>query len=218
MALGNKHIFWQALIIALVVFWTGLLLGTYFERSRIDQIQKFYFDSETEIFDLNLASDILGGVTDNCDLFIARSINFADRIYFEALKLEKYDDSNKLSEDAVSLHKRYDLLRILLWKSTIDNKRNCVTKINTVVYLYDYADTPLNKKAIQQTMSNFLINLKEEHKEKIILIPIAVDTGVESLDVLRSIYGLEEVPVIFINEEAKIESLDSLQSIENFLE
>ncbi len=213
----NKHVFWQALVVAFIIFWTGLLLGTYFERSRIDKIQRFYFDSETEIFDLNLVSLILGGVNNNCGLFINESMNFADRIYQEALKLEKYDSSNKLSEEAIPLHERYDLLRTMLWKNMIDNKKNCGSKINTVVYLYDYVDTPLNQVAVQKTMSNFLADLKNKNTGKIILIPIAVDTGVESLDILRNFYNLDKVPVIFVNEEFKVGGLDKISDIEKHL-
>ena len=217
MVLGNKHVFWQALVVALIIFWTGLLLGTYFERARIDEIQGFYFDSETEIFDLNLVSDILKGNETNCEIFASQSILFADRIYAEALQLEKYDSSNKITEEAVSLHKRYDLLRVMLWKSIVENKKTCKEKINTVVYLYDYVDTPINEKAIQGTMSNFLVDLKKNKGSKIILIPIATDTGVKSLDISREIYKLEKVPVIFVNEEFKVESLDSLDKIEEHL-
>lgn len=215
--MNSKHVFWQALVVAFIIFWTGLLLGTYFERSRIDKIQRFYFDSETEIFDLNLVSLVLGGMNNNCSLFINESMNFADRIYQEALKLEKYDSSNKLSGEAIPLHKRYDLLRVMLWKNMIDNKKNCGSKINTVVYLYDYVDTPLNQVAVQKTMGNFLADLKNKNSGKIILIPIGVDTDVKSLDILRNFYKLDKVPVIFVNEEFKVDNLDGLSEIEEHL-
>jgi len=214
---SEKHVFWQALVIAFIVFWTGILIGTYFERSRIDEIQGFYFNSETDIFDLNLVSEILADVSGNCALFKLQVINFADRIYFEALKLEKYDNSNKLGEETISLHKRYDLLRTLLWKSVIDNKKNCGAEINTIVYLYDYVDTPVNTRAVQDAIEHYLVDLKNEKKSELILIPIAVDTGVESLEVLREIYGLNEIPVIFVNEEFTISNLQNIKDVEKHL-
>ncbi|MBU3906629.1 MAG: hypothetical protein KKA64_00060 [Nanoarchaeota archaeon] len=215
--LGNKHVFWEALIIALVIFWAGILLGVYFEKTRVDKLQNFYFDSETEIFDFQLFSEIISSKDLNCNKVSEKSILFADKIYSQALKLEKYDTSNKITEDLFSLHRRYDLLRVMLWKELIENKKRCKTNVNTVVYLYDYADTPVNEKAIQGAMSNFLIDLKGEYKDTIILIPIAVDTEVNSLDFLREIYGLEKIPMIFVNEKAKIDNLESLKDVKKYL-
>src|SRR3989344_7284983 len=95
----NKHAFWQALIIAFVIFWTGIMLGIIFESSRASKLEKFYLNSETEIFDIQLKSDLLKLFKYDCDLALEENINFAERIYEEAKTLEKYDSSNKITED-----------------------------------------------------------------------------------------------------------------------
>jgi len=214
---GNKHVFWQAFIIASLIFWLGILIGVHFEKSRVEELQYFQFNTETDIFDIDLASDIVYGFNMSCDLVDERSIVFADNIYWEARKLEKYDNSNKITEELIFLHRRYDLLRTILWKRIIDNNENCDRKINTIVYLYQYRDPSLTTKATQGTMSSLLLDLKEEYGNKIILIPIAVDTGVESLNVLRDYYGLESTPLIFVNEKNKFETIDSLKGIKETL-
>ncbi len=213
----NKHVFWQALLIALLVFWLGILIGIYFEKSRVEQLQDFYFNIETDIFDMELASDIVYGFNMDCDQIDDRSLVFADNIYWQARKLEKYDNSNKITAELISLHRRYDLLRTLLWKKIIDHENSCEKKINTVIYLYQYDNPSLTTKATQGTMSSLLLDLKEEYGDKVVLIPIAVDTGVESLDVLGDYYGLDNYPVVFINEKYKFETIDSLVGVREVL-
>ena len=54
MVVSNKHVFWQAFVVAFVIFWTGILIGVWFEDSRYNDLEKFYFNSETDLFDISL--------------------------------------------------------------------------------------------------------------------------------------------------------------------
>ena len=119
---NNKHAFWQALVLTAIVFAGGILSGIYFENSRVDRVQDFYFDSETEIFDFELTGRMIQDFDLSCGLIKEKSILFADKIYNEARKLEKYDDANEITDEIVSYHKRYDLLRVTLWKNIIENQ------------------------------------------------------------------------------------------------
>jgi hypothetical protein len=211
---NNKHFFWIAFVLASLIFWFGILLGISFEKSRVDEVKNVYFDSETEIFDFEISSDLILDLNMSCDMIYQKSILFADSIYKEASKLEKYDDSNKITEGIVPIHKRYDLLRTLLWKDLINARLKCEKKTNVVVYFYEYVDPSLTTRGMQGTMSNFLVELKKEYENDIILIPIAVDTGLGSLQILLDYYGLDKAPSIFINEEIKLESLSDLKDFD----
>src|SRR3989344_5845674 len=211
--LGNKNVFWQALIVALIIFWAGIMLGVMFEDSRFDKLQDFYFNSETDIFDTTLGNEILTDFDFNCNSAIEKSINFADKIYFEAISLEKYDSSNAITENIIQLHRRYDLLRVMLWKNVVDLKENCDEELNDtniIVYFYDYVDPNLNVKARQTVMGRVLLDVKEKYGDKVILIPIAYDTKVYSLDLMIERYSVEDVPSILINQNYKIEDLFTL--------
>jgi hypothetical protein len=216
--LGNKHVFWQALIVAFVIFWAGIFIGVKLEDTRAEEIANFYFDSETDLADFGLSSEIIFNSGISCSELNERAVFLADEIYWQALKLEKYDHSNKITKELISLHKRYDFLRTLLWNDLIQSKEKCGNEINTVVYLYKYENPSLTDRAVQGTMSNFLISLKEEYGDEVILIPIAADTGVDSLDVIREIYNLNNFPVIFVNEKYKFENINSLNEIKDVLQ
>jgi len=214
---SNKHIFWQALVVALVIFWSGILLGVWFEEARIDKSKQLFYDSETNIFDIMLQGQILTYNNFSCELIKAESIVFADKVYEEARQLEKYDASNKITEDALRLHKRYDLMRTLLWSNLIDGQKRCKSDINTVVYLYQYKEPSVDTQARQATMSKVLLDLKKKYTNDIILIPIAYDSEIKSLDYLMVRYNLDKEPTIFINQQYKIKELVTLEQLERYL-
>jgi len=214
--MGKKSSFWQALIIALIVFWTGILIGIFFEDSRIAEITAFYSDSETAISDFEMASNLIFNENLNCEKLNDEAKIFADRIYKEAKKLEQYDNSNKITDRALHLHKRYDLLRTMLWQKIIENKKRCESSTNTVVYLYEYLTTNIGEVSTQKTMSNYLTEIKNKNPD-IILIPIATDTGILSLEILQEIYNITDSPTIIINEKHKIQSLSELSNIQPLL-
>lgn len=214
---GNKHTFWQALIIALIIFFIGIILGIFFENYRTSRMERFYINSETEIFDIQLGSDILNMFEFDCDFVLRETIGFADRVYEEAKTLEKYDASNKITEDIVNVHKRYDLLRTALWRDAIKLQEKCPQKTNVVVYLYEYMEPSINTQAKQITLSKVLLDLKKKYEDKVILIPIAYDSGSKSLELLKQKYELTESPVVFINQKHKITELSSMEELEAYI-
>lgn len=216
--LSNKHTFWQALIIAFVIFWTGIMLGIMFEGSRASKLEKFYLNSETELFDVQLKSELLKLFNYDCDLALEENINFAERIYNEAKTLEKYDASNKITEDIINIHRRYDLLRTMLWKNLIELQSACPKKTNTIVYLYQYDQPSIETQAKQITMSKVLLDLKRKYGDEAILIPIAYDTDVKSLSLLIDKYDIENFPVVFINQKHEIADLSTAKDLEKYLE
>lgn len=215
--LGNKHTFWQALIVALLIFWSGILLGIMFEQSRADKLKNFYYGSETEIFDMRVQQELLRISNVSCAFVAEQSILSADRIYEEARQLEKYDAASKVSEDVRRLHKRYDLLRVMLWAALQEHQLRCKEDFNVVVYLYQYDKPSVERQAQQLTMSKVLLDLKKKHGDSVILIPIAYDSDIRSLEVLREIHGIKEVPAVVINERYQIHELQSMEELEKYL-
>ena len=216
--MNNKHAFWQALIMALIIFSTGIILGILFENSRTSKLENIYKSSETEIFDIQLTGDLLLNEPKfDCRIALDENINFADKIYEEAKTLEKYDASNKITNEIIKLHSRYDLLRTMLWINTIELQEKCPSSTNTIVYLYQYVNPSINTKAKQSTISELTSDLKKKYGDRIILIPIAYDTGVRSLNLLRAKYQIDEFPIIIINQKDKITHLTTIGELEKYI-
>jgi hypothetical protein len=212
----KRHVFWQALLIAIIVFLLGLVMGVYLEQLRSDKLSVLIYDSEVSFYDSLLLSDVSTSLEVSSSELIDANLDFADKIYKEARILEKFDDANKLTDSAKSLHRKYDLLRTSLWLNLINLKKDY--NINTVVYFYEYQTEDIDVKAKQRAFSKVLEDFKLEQGNNIVLIPIAVDSNIASLDYLLDQYEINEFPSIFINEEYFTSEIPTVEELENFLD
>ncbi|MEK6928614.1 MAG: hypothetical protein AABW65_01505 [Nanoarchaeota archaeon] len=86
-----------------------------------------------------------------------------------------------------------------------------------IIYLYEYAPEDIEVKAKQSFYSRLLLDLKDRHTNNILLIPIATNMNVSSLDLIIKNYGIKESPVIFIDEEHLIDYIITLDDLENIV-
>ncbi|HLC87372.1 MAG TPA: hypothetical protein VJH65_03810 [Candidatus Nanoarchaeia archaeon] len=215
---SQKHVFWEAFIIAIVIFILGMLLGYSFELSKVDNMNDYYAQSEVSLMDVLTFRELLSDNNTHCDILIKSNIELADKIYHEARILERYDDSRKISETLKYVHQRYDLLRTLLWINTAEIKEKCKKNFSSVVYLYDYTPEDLTKKANQAVWSKVLFDLKQKEGENLILIPIASSRNLVSLNTLVSNFNITNYPVVIINDKYVIYEIKSVEDIEKYLE
>lgn len=214
---NKKHVFWQALFVTLLIFGIGLVFGIYLEQQRADDFNSMFFESESSLFDAIALINLLDSENLSCEDLINAHIDFADKIYFEARTLEKVDDSTKLTNSLKSIHKKYDLLRTILWINIIKVKENC-KGVNSVVYLYEYSAEEISIRAEQNVWEKILFDLKQEEGANIILIPIAVDNDVASLDYLIRLYDVHEFPSVIINEDQVISEVSTTSDLKKYLD
>ncbi len=213
---NRKRVFWEALVLTVVVFLFGMLIGIAFESNKLTEINDYYIRSETSVMDafaLNAFTDL----DDNsCDVLANANLDFANKIYEEALILERYENAGKLTEGMEILHKKYDVLRTFLWINTIKAVEKCGREYDTVVYLYESKSEDLTKKATQNVWSKILTDLKGEYGDEIILIPLAADADLVSLDSILDNYDIEHYPVVIINEKDVISELSSVDDLKAY--
>ena len=199
---STKHSFWLALIFTIAVFIIGLSLGFFLESNRQDRVETNILNSEINLLDEQLRDDVIKNLDIGCEEARASLFEFANNIYEDAKILEKYDAARNFGGDLKSVHRRYDLLRTLLWLEAIDLKAKCGDDFHTFVYLYDYGgEEDLDKKSRQNVYSKVLEFLKDEHGEDMLLIPIAGNLELESVDLILEKYGIEELPVVIVDEK-----------------
>jgi len=216
---NQKYVFLQALILTIIVFNIGIFFGYQLESSRVDRINDWYLQSEIELLDQRIQKDSFEFLELNCDAMVEENINFADRIYEDALVIEKYEEANRINNDIILQHKRYDLLRTLFWINSMKIKEKCNSDYHNLVYFYQYNDVSIEKKAKQNVFSNLLFQLKEEKKGEIMLIPIAADNkDIGSINLLLDKYGITELPTILIDEKIKLTDIGSVEEIRGYLE
>ena len=213
---NKKHVFWQAFFVTFLVFLVGLVLGVYLEQIRSDNFSVAFYDSEVSLYDSFALGKLIEGNFTSCENLKEASINFADKIYSEARDLERYDEKSKLTESIKSVHRKYDLLRTILWINLIDLKSKC-GEINTIVYLYVYDTENIETKSNQIVWERILSEAKEKEGNDAILIPIAVDQKIESLDFLIEEYKIEKFPAVLINEKNVFYEHKTSEEIQGYL-
>lgn len=214
---SKKRVFLQALLLTILVFLIGVLIGILFEERRVDVVQEYYTESEINMLDIYALNNLISLEVSDCDSLWNASRNFADKIYEEARLLEMYEDRDKISDDMKVLHWKYDILRTLLWQNVIETKRICGEKVSSVIYLYNYDPHDLTEKAKQNVWAKILIDLKYEKGEEVILIPIAVNSNLISLNSLIDSYNIDSYPVLIINEKYLVTEISSVEDLEEYI-
>jgi hypothetical protein len=213
---NNKHVFWEALVIAAFIFGIGILLGFFIESNRSAQISNMFLISQTNLLDIQVQTQILNLGNLNCAQAIRRNIEFGDQIYQDAQTLKDYEAASRLSDALKEQHKQYDTLRTLFWLNSIKIRDLCGNKFSIVVYLYDYATQFPEEKAKQAVFSDFLNNLKQQKGNSILLIPIARNLNISSLETLQENYEINQTTIL-IDESTKIINVEGLKNIQNLI-
>lgn len=214
---SQKHVFWQALILCVFVFGIGIFIGFLIESSRIGKINEIYSQAELELLDIKIQSDILFLPLEiNCSKASKQIADFADKVYNDAKILERYEKASRISEGIKYEHKKYDLLRAILWMNSIKLRQKCNASYHHIIYLYDYNEPSLDNIAKQEVFSRILEEVKQDLGEEALLIPLSGDNNISSISLLMDLYDLSEseLPIVLIDEKTKIISLEDKNSIE----
>ena len=214
----QKYIFLYALILTFVVFNIGIFMGYMLEHSRATKVNKLYLESEMELLDQRIQKDALETVGLDCEYLVKENIEFGDKIFEEALEIQKYEEANQINDDVIFQHKRFDLLRTLFWMNSIRIKEACNSSFHNIVYIYKYNDPSIEQKSKQRFLSNLLTEIKNNYADEVMLIPIAGDNGISSIDLLMKRYNITELPTVLIDEEFKVTEINSKEDVEEYLE
>jgi hypothetical protein len=211
------RIFLEVLFLTWLMVGGGLLLGVYLESNRADQVISQYKQLEIGALDLKL-QNYYYQIMDksSCTEAINQNFIFADKIYGEGLILEQYEKSQKLSNDLMLEQERYALLKTELWLNTILLKEKCSNPFHTVVYLFSQDNSPA-MQAEQSAISKTLEQIKKERGNSIVLIPIAADLGLDSIEMQKRTYNITSLPSIIIDEKYVLPGFSSKEKINSYL-
>jgi hypothetical protein len=170
-----------------------------------------------ELLDQIAQKDALEVLNLDCSSLVSENINFGNRIFNEALQIQKYEEANRITSDIVLQHKKFDLLRAIFWTNSIKIKQQCNSTYHDIVYLYKYNNPSLEQDSKQKFFSNLLIQVREKQGDNVILIPIAADNNITSVDLFNKKYGITEFPTILIDEKTKITDVKNIEDIEKYL-
>lgn len=213
---SKKNVIWEALIITIAIFLAGLFFGVLMEQGNTEKVNNLYLQSEIGLTDAMTMSRLTNNFEFNCSIIKKNNIDFANRIYSEAKILEKYEESGELTNSMELLHKKYSLLRTLLWVSNQKTFSRC-HNYDFVVYLYLLHTDDVDKQAEQNVWSKILFDMKMNNSN-MLLLPIAADQNLSSLDLLISKHGVTHFPALIINNKKVVYSLKNEKTARHLLD
>lgn len=214
---SQKDVFWKAAVLTILVFSLGMLVGYSFERGRVVEVEEDFNIMRLRQIDANLQTLYYNTmvVQDSkfCEIAIDENIRFADELYEEGVKIEKYLDANKITEELLIDQKEYILFKTQFWLNAISLKRKCYADYVNVVYFYEQTSEDFEINTDQNVMSGMLFEIKQEYGPDIMLIPLAVDLNISTIDIAISQYKISEYPALLINEEIVMQGLHNKDEI-----
>lgn len=216
--MGSKYkVFFESLVLSLFIILIGVSIGFALESARTGKILEEYKLFEIRALDLKLQNYYYQTMDQaSCEIALASNLKFADDIYDEGLIIEKYEQVEEFTDNILLAKQRYILLKTELWLNSILLKKKCDSSFHIVVYIYSQTDD-MKKGVEQEIVSNELKNLKEKHGNEIILIPIAGDIGLDSVELQMQVYNVTYLPSIIIDEKVVLEGFNTVEEIEEYL-
>lgn len=208
----SKHAFWQALVFTIIVFSLGMLLGFFLEFNQSQSVYSNLVSSELNILDEQIRQRVISDNNVSCEIGKESLFLFADKIYGDAIELEKIDGTGRIG-DLTVLHKRYDLLRTLLLLEAEKLKQRCGQDFHIITYLYYYNSDDIQTSSQQNYLSRLVFDFKINNPRSVILIPIAIDTGLASVDLLVESLNSDQYPAIIVNKNLVITEMVSLEEL-----
>jgi len=214
----QKDIFWKAGIFTLIVFLLGVSLGFLLESNRINNIEDEYRKIEVEWADAKLLNSYYQTLNPFlCNAAVEENLDFADRVYREGLKLERYEKSNKLNGRLLIDKQKYALLKVEFWLNSILIKNKC--NVGYVNLVYFYKDRPKDEEKVEQeTQSIILRELKNEYGSDLMLIPLPLDLNISIINIMKKAHNISRTPALLVNEKVKLEGVYSLEKLNKIIE
>jgi hypothetical protein len=212
----QSDVFWKAFVLTTAIFLTGIFVGYLLDSGRVEEIRKEYKEMDIKSIDARLQSlyyQTFKNSSNFCEPAIEENIKFADKIYAEGLRLEQYEKINKLTPSLISDKRRYILLKLQFWLNCIELKRNCNAGYTNVVYFY----SGINETTEEYVQGIALLDLKNECGGNMMLIPLATDLNITTIDMVKRQYNITTTPAILIDERIKLDGYQSRQDLERYV-
>ncbi len=221
-ALNPTRVALMAGAITLIVFSIGIWFGLTMQDQRVEEIKNDYLQIQILWNDVELQSEILekNSISNEkvCENAVNQNLDFGEQVYEKGKKIETYEQRNEFSDTLKIQKKEHNLLKLQFWLNSMNIQEKC-SNAEYINVVYFYKDDPSNlEEEKQNKISGVLFDLKQENGQKIMLIPIASDLGLSSVQTMISKYAVNEFPAVLINENILVNDVKSKQELQKIID
>ncbi|MFH0929548.1 MAG: hypothetical protein V1818_04325 [Candidatus Aenigmatarchaeota archaeon] len=211
-----KNVFLKTAIITAAVFIIGVYFGFILDSMRVDEAKSRLTEIDNLWNDVRLMQSYIqqsSNSSEYCGFLLEENLKIGDKIYAEGILVEEYENVNRFGSLFLLEKQRYALLDLQFWLNSIELKKVCNGNYSTVIYFYSQYD----KSPEQRFQDMVLWELKQQCGPKIIYITFPSDIDITTIEVVKSIYGIEKVPSVLINEAVLLESPVTMDQLEDYI-
>jgi hypothetical protein len=214
----QKDVFWKALIFTAVIFLLGVFMGYVLEEKRLNDVQEEFEQLIIDWGDVRTQAayyQTLGDDPAVCERAVDENLNFGDRIYYSGLRLEEYEEANRLTDRLQFEKQKHNMLRTEFYINSLVLREKCDAQYDVVVYFYmdNAGDFDLDLNARQNVLSVVLEDLKEQKGPELVLIPLAANMDISVVNILLDTYGVEEFPSLLLLSDSGYEVVSGVQGV-----
>ncbi len=207
-----KKIIFVSLIITVLIFLAGLLLGLSLDDTRvsdlIDNLNQNELNSESYLVEQDFIKNLGGNL---CELSSPRINVLSSELAKLGQLLTKYESTGLLKASEYDHSKRkYFLLEIKTYTLFTNLKKECNYKFNTILYFYD--------KDHQESLNQgYILDSLVASRDNIHVLSFDRNFREPALETLKLHYNITTSPSLIINNELKKEGLTSLEELKVIL-
>jgi hypothetical protein len=198
-----------ALIITLLIFAVGFLLGMVVDYERLVTSGQSNQNQEMNYNSLQLQYLYLSNLGTSENVCPTLRVALEDSIKELSYSLEAFDrySQNTLFQDAPyeALERKYLQDNLRYWLFSTQLQQACESDVINVLYFYSDKDC-----AVCQNQGTVLTYFKQKLDDKLLVFPVNVDLAEEEqfLTILTTSYNVTQLPTLIINDN-KLEGVQS---------
>ena len=191
---GNESavIYVTALVIAVIIFVSGVVTGLFLLEFRNDRIEKSVRQLNIKAFDMSLQLLMLEKFK-NCMAFNEALNSILEEMGKVESKLARIGNSNSLNKyEFKELRENYQLLS-LKYLLILQEFPQCIRNRTVIIYFYtDNCESCENEGII-------LTHIKKKYGNSILVFPFDHSLNLSSIRMLESQYDISQYPTLVIN-------------------
>ena len=209
--------FFKAAVLTMVVFFVGIAFGMWMDSIRLNEVETSIEEITIQWNDARMLESYYEAFVDTpgfCDSAIQANLDFNEEIYEQGTKIERYETVNKFTPSLQLEKKRYALLQIQFWMNSIHLRDTCDVDYTTLVYLHSKNESFAIDQKVQSAV---LLDAKKMCGGDLMLIPLPADLGIQTVELVKSNFGIETFPSIIINEDIVLQGLQTEGDLSAYL-
>lgn len=205
--MGRKQVFVATLLLLVVVFAIGVIVGNSFSNPALKEINKIIRSSELSTESYLIEQEMFRGFEKNCELSKIRLSSLSNELW----KLGKLLASPTAKQDLGDyqydfLKRKYHLMQIKIFVLHYQLKNDCATSDPVILFYYGREDSGSFEQGtiLDQLVKDFGIHV----------FAIERDYAPE-LNFLEQYYEINTSPSLIVNYEKKVDGLASYDELKS---